>query len=97
MGCAGPAQTRPSGPGAGRGAEAIAGEKALEEALWEEAPGAGVRERGGGGGGGGAVPVVLAPDVEHEDTGDEEEGHHQHRHGAHLHQVGFNNSFGKFG
>ena len=34
-----------------------------------------------------AVPVVLAPDVEHEDTGDEEEGHHQHGHRAHLGQL----------
>ena len=31
-------------------------------------------------------PVVLAPDVEHEHAGDEEERHHQHRHRAHLTQ-----------
>ena len=31
-------------------------------------------------------PVVLAPDVEHEDTGDEQEGHHQDRHWTNLTQ-----------
>jgi hypothetical protein len=29
-------------------------------------------------------PVVLAPDVKHENTGDEEEGHHQDRDRANL-------------
>ena len=28
--------------------------------------------------------VVLAPDVQHEHAGNEEEGHHQHRHRPHL-------------
>ena len=28
--------------------------------------------------------VVFAPDVEHEDAGDEEERHHQDRHWPHL-------------
>jgi hypothetical protein len=29
-------------------------------------------------------PVVLAPDVEHEHAGNEEQGHHQHWHWPHL-------------
>ena len=34
--------------------------------------------------------VVLAPDVQHEHAGNEEEGHHQHRHRPHLeHNNGF--------
>ena len=28
--------------------------------------------------------VVLPPDVEHEDAGDEQQRHHQHGHGADL-------------
>ena len=38
----------------------------------------------------GLGPVVLAPDVQHEHAGNEEEGHHQHRHRPHLeHNNGF--------
>ena len=38
---------------------------------------------------GGLGPVVLAPDVQHEDAGDEEERHHQDGHGAaaRIHRV----------
>ena len=31
-----------------------------------------------------AIPVVLAPDVEHEDTGNEEKGHYQNWNWANL-------------
>ena len=31
-----------------------------------------------------ALPVVLAPDVEHEDTGNEEKRHYQNRNWANL-------------
>ena len=48
-------------------------------------------------------PVVLAPDVEHEDTGDEQEGHHQDRHWPNLIQIikltvniSINNAFDDF-
>ena len=36
---------------------------------------------------GGLGPVVLAPDVQHEDAGDEEERHHQDGHGAAAREV----------
>merc|ERR1719384_1357602 len=32
----------------------------------------------------GLCPVVLAPDMEHEDTGNEQKGHHKHRHWPNL-------------
>merc|ERR1719384_1897852 len=32
----------------------------------------------------GLCPVVLAPDMEHEDTGNEQKGHHEHRHWPNL-------------
>jgi hypothetical protein len=32
-------------------------------------------------------PVVLAPDVKHENAGDEEEGHHQDGHRANLNSI----------
>ena len=34
----------------------------------------------------GLGPVVLAPDVEHEDAGDEQQRHHQDRDGTDLNQ-----------
>ena len=39
--------------------------------------------------------VVFAPDVQHEDTGNEQQGHHQHRHGSNLDKTEYEDAGGE--